>query len=147
MTKGRPVKIGEVIDRLEAHFEEKERLKAILAHLSGECTVEEACERLGIGRSRFFELRERALQGALEGLLPGPAGRPSLVDEIDAEDVDALAEHARFLERELRLADARIDLAFGGIEGGHAPIEDPIERARKRLRKDERKGRRKDRRK
>ena len=147
MTQGRPPNVGEVIDRLEAHFEEKERLKTILDQISEDCSVDEACEGLNISRSRYFELRERALQGALDGLLPGAAGRPSTVEEIDLEDMDALAEHARYLERELKLADAKIDLAFGGVLREQESVEDPIERARKQLRKQQRQSRRQNRKK
>jgi len=48
----------------------KIRLEMILKTRMGEPTVEEACQRLGIGESRFHALRNQWLQEALELLEP-----------------------------------------------------------------------------
>jgi hypothetical protein len=47
----------EYIDQLSGAVEEKERLKTILATLSGDKRVLEACAELGIGETRFHQLR------------------------------------------------------------------------------------------
>jgi hypothetical protein len=63
--------------------------------------VEEVCAALGIGRTRFYELPERALYGALEALFSGPPGpRPRTVD----------AREQRILELEAALSQLQIQL-------------------------------------
>jgi hypothetical protein len=77
MARGRPgLGVGHV-DRLLGDEESKERLRVILRTTAGELTVEEACARLGIGESRFHEIRQAALQAALLALEVGPPGAPA----------------------------------------------------------------------
>lgn len=87
----------EHVDKLAGERETKARLKWILMSLSGEASVNEAAERLGVRASRFHELRDEALMGALEALAPKPAGRPP----------GASAESARVLELERELDRTR----------------------------------------
>ena len=145
MSQGRTPNPDDAIEHLDGAMPEKDRLKVILEQISGGCSVEAACEQLGIGRSRYFELRQQALQGALDGLEPGASGRPRTVEEIDPEDVDALADRARELERELNLAEAKIDLAFDGLLAEAPKKNDPVTEAKKKLRKEQRKSRQKNR--
>lgn len=72
----RPKGVGHV-DKLDGGEQEKRRLKAILASLTGLATVAEASRGLGIRPSRFARLRDLALQGALDRLAPHPVGRPA----------------------------------------------------------------------
>jgi len=70
-------------------------LQRIVETLAGQASVADVCAELGIGESRFHQLRSDALQAALDNLEPRPAGRPPQ----GASPVDArIAE----LERELR---------------------------------------------
>jgi hypothetical protein len=148
MTQGRTPNPDEAIDRLDGLSPEKERLKVILEQVSGSCSVEEACERLGVGRTRYFELRQQALQGALEGLEPGVAGRPRTVEEIDPDDVDALVERTRELEHEMKVAEAKIELAMEGVLVEDPKKKgDPITTAKRKLRKEQRKSRQRNRKK
>jgi hypothetical protein len=98
----RPTLGIEHVDKLEGEQATKLRLKMILMTISGELPVNVAAERLGVGPSRFHELRDEALSGALEALAPKPAGRqPS-----------AAGEHVRVLELEdeLRLAHYQLEV-------------------------------------
>ena len=63
----------EYIDKLEGTVESKERLKAVLETLHGQARLLEACAQLQIGETRFHQLRETALQGALTALEARPA--------------------------------------------------------------------------
>src|SRR5262245_55360204 len=67
----------ECVEKLEGSAEAKRRLELILRTLAGSCRVQEACEELGISEARFHQLRQEALQAALDGLRPRPAGRPA----------------------------------------------------------------------
>ncbi len=53
-----------------------DRGRIFLAASVGEMSVEEACEKLGISRQRFYKLEDRAVGDFLRALKPRPAGRP-----------------------------------------------------------------------
>ncbi len=95
----------EYVDKLDGAEADKERLKAILKTLSGEARLLEACDQLGIRETRFHQLRDRALQGALDALTPRPTGRPSRQNVAVAERVreleQALAEQELVLQQAL----------------------------------------------
>ncbi|MCP3883458.1 MAG: helix-turn-helix domain-containing protein [Sulfitobacter sp.] len=82
----RPVKGADLVDGLEGETEAKRRLKVILEQIGGELTVAEATAELGIGRSTFFELRQKVLRSALAGLEPQPRGRPPAVMQQETEE-------------------------------------------------------------
>jgi len=75
--------------------------------LTGELSAAEAQQKLGIGHSAFYKLREKALQLALEGLEPGHAGRP--------RSPAATQEQERVRELEAELLETRIDLEASRI--------------------------------
>lgn len=102
----------EYIDKLEGSAEEKERLKAILATMYGEKRLLEACAELGIGETRFHQLREAALQAALEAITRRPAGRPSLASLSEPEQVRRHAERIEELELALQEAQVREEIAL-----------------------------------
>lgn len=54
-----------------------ERGRIFLAASVGEMPVEEACQKLGISRQRFYILEDRAVAEFLRALAPRPAGRPA----------------------------------------------------------------------
>jgi len=60
---------------LDGGTDEKHRLTVILRTLTGELTIDGACAALGVSASRFHDLRQAALAGALAALAPRPAGR------------------------------------------------------------------------
>jgi hypothetical protein len=83
-------------------YEEKRRLEVILRTLHGELTVAEACADLGIGESRFHEIRALAIEGAMDALRPGQGGRPRK-DRPPPEEVEKLRREVRELKWELTL--------------------------------------------
>lgn len=95
----------------------------------GEVSVVEACRRLGISRSRYYELRSRYLRYGEAGLLPKPRPpeRPDrrlpapLVDQILAYAV----EHPRPRTIAARLALPR----FGAWRVSHSGVYDVLRRA------------------
>lgn len=98
------------LKKLAASPRAKTRLEWLLKSLTGECTVPEACEALGINESRFHKLRGDWLQAAAASLEPGRAGRrPKVVSP--APQVAALEDKLRTLEVELQAAPVRAELA------------------------------------
>ena len=113
MGAGRPPDGLQHINRLEGPRELKKRLRWIYASMMNQCTVEEACEALGIGPARFHQLRNRVLQSGLEGLAPGKPGRPKKPkpDEELTSKVKSLERQVNELKLELYTADLRRGLA------------------------------------
>ncbi|MBK8172712.1 MAG: hypothetical protein IPK60_20575 [Sandaracinaceae bacterium] len=105
---GRPRLLLEQIDLLVGDEDQKRRLKVIFSVLLGDLSVGEACERLSLGESRYYVLRQQVLEGALRSLSPQPAGRPRVVRETP--DVAALRETQSELERELYQLRVREEL-------------------------------------
>lgn len=101
------------MDRLSGADDGKRRLKIVLDTLSGEKTIEQACEELHVSPSRFHEMRREALQAALEGLTPGAAGRPKHEDPaVDPKHVKDLETENEHLKEELLASYARTEIAL-----------------------------------
>ena len=101
MPAGRPSRGLGHVDHLSGPSESKRRLRVVLETLSGQRTVGEACELLGVNESRFHQLRQTALEGALTALAPRPAGR---------RRKPIPAESSRIAELEAQVLDLRVDL-------------------------------------
>jgi hypothetical protein len=54
----------------------RQRLRVILEVIAGQRRVQQACEDLGLSVTRLEQLRQTALQAALDSLEPRPGGRP-----------------------------------------------------------------------
>lgn len=107
------------IDRLSAEESCKARLRAFLETMSGQCTVKEACRKLGIEQSRFFALRNQWLQEAVDLLAPKPAGRPPTARH-DTPPADS--SMVRELKQQLLTAQLRAKLAEAGVSRpSHGP--------------------------
>ena len=111
MGAGRPPEGLGHVDRLAGPPEDKRRLRVILETLSGERSVEEACLVLGIGEARFHVLRRQALEGALQALAPGHAGRPRREEPEETARVRTLQAEKEELELELYASRVREQLA------------------------------------
>jgi hypothetical protein len=97
------------VDRLEGSEELKQRLRVVLETLTGDLTIADACAELGIGESRFHDLRKLALEGALEAMSPGYTGRPRK-DRPSPEQIDEMRQTIRNLELELRKEQAKTEV-------------------------------------
>lgn len=112
MRTGRPNKGSRHVDSLPGGATEKARLHAIVQALTGERTVDEACAGLGIRRAYFQELRQKALLGALEALVPRQPGRRPQAATVTAAELEALRRDKAELEEELVAMMARVELAM-----------------------------------
>lgn len=109
---GRKPQGWKLIDDLVGDAQSKARVKVFLQTLTGECTVDDACDMLGIGPSRFFKLRNDWLQEAVDLLGPKPLGRPPKTpDEPPAAE---LKRQVHELKQQLLGAELRAKLAEAG---------------------------------
>jgi hypothetical protein len=116
--RGRYPSGPEAVERLAGSAEAKRRLRVLLGVVSGRCRVKDACAQLGLGEARLGQLRRRALLGALAALEPRPGGRPRRRRAVTVGQAEELAARVRELELELRVAQARAEVAE--IRGGTA---------------------------
>ena len=109
--RGRKPTGTNLLEHLEGSERAKARLKAILETLSGQRSIPEVCQELGIQESMFHRVRSEVLQTALDRLEPRPLGRPPLpVSPQDVRSVELEAEN-RHLQLELKAAEVRRELA------------------------------------
>jgi hypothetical protein len=101
----------QIIERLEGSPVAKQRLKVILETIAGRLTIPEACQQVGIGESRFHELRNHTLQATLEALEPRSPGRPPKPTSPEQAEIDTLQAELRRLHFELKAAQTLIDVA------------------------------------
>jgi hypothetical protein len=135
--RGRLPSGPEYVEKLQGPPDAKRRLGAILRTLSGACRVQEACEELGVSEARFHQLRQEALQGALDGLLPRPAGRPA-APPADGR-VSELRQENEGLRLELLAAQTREEIALvlpRLAQGGEAAPEDAAGKKARRRRQE-----------
>ena len=100
-----------LIGKLPASAAARERAKVIFSTLGRQRSVDEACTCLGIGRTRFQDLRRRLLQAAVEALEERAAGRPRLPRDPDDPGKRALRRRVAVLEDELHRLKTELDLA------------------------------------
>ena len=103
---------SEYVDKLEGAAVDKERLKAIFDTMSGAARLQEACDRIGIRERRFHQLRDRALQGALDAIRSRPAGRPSRPTTPEARRIRELEQALAAKELQLQEALVRAEVAL-----------------------------------
>lgn len=110
MSRGRPPLKGALVDTLAGSEQTRQRLRVILATVAGELTIAQACEQLGIGQTRFFELRRQALEGAMAGITAQEPGRPPILESADAARVRQLQEQIDELKFQLYSSRVRAEL-------------------------------------
>lgn len=98
------------VETLEGTELARRRLRRVLETLSGESSVEEACQDLGISAARFAEIRKEALGAALGALEPRAAGRPAAA--APEPELGRAEEEIRRLQRELEVARIREEIAL-----------------------------------
>jgi hypothetical protein len=117
----------QIAKRLEGSPAAKQRLEVILETITGQLTVPQACQQLGIGKSRFHALRNQTLQATLEALEPHPLGRPAKPSWPAQAEVDELQAELRRVRAELELAQVQLRLAHihPGLIGVQSAADDP----------------------
>ena len=98
------------VENLTGSQRAKQRLTTLLLTLESGCTIDEACQRLGVSESHFHALRHQWMQESLELLEPRAVGRPPRDDGAATARIKRLEEEVQQLRRELALAQARCDV-------------------------------------
>lgn len=109
--RGRKPKGAELVKNLDGSETARRRLHQIVRALAGKSSVPEACAELGVGESRFHQLRQEALEGALAALEPRETGRPRRPAVPGAARIAELEEELRELRWELQACHIREELA------------------------------------
>jgi hypothetical protein len=109
--RGRKPTGANLVEHLDGSQRAKARLKAILQTLSGERSIPEVCDELGIQESMFHRVRGEVLQTALSRLEPRPLGRPPSPPAADDLRAAELEEENVRLQMELKAAEVRRELA------------------------------------
>ena len=110
--RGRKPTGANLLEHLEGSERAKTRLKAILETLSGQRSIPEVCEELGIHDSMFHRVRTEVLQTALDRLEPRPLGRhPQQAPLPQDEHVAELEAEILRLQLQLKGAEVRRELA------------------------------------
>ena len=112
MKRGRPTKGSSLVDRVDGSDAARERARVIIQVLAEELTVAEACDKLGIGESRFHQLRERFLNEGVKGLEPRFGGRPAKAESEEQVRVKELEGRVAQLQKELAAAEIKTRIAL-----------------------------------
>jgi hypothetical protein len=102
----------ELLEDMEVSEVARQRLMVILQTLAGALTIEEACQVLGINRSRFHDLRHEFLDraaGLLEPRQPGP--KPNRPTEAQLE-IERLQREIVQLKLDLKATQIREEIAL-----------------------------------
>jgi transposase-like protein len=110
--RGRPVKGAELLDGMEASAVARQRLTLILQTLAGAMTIQEACEVLGVNRSRFHELRRQFLAQATGLLEPRSPGRKSQQPTEAQLEIERLRRQIVQLKLDLKATQVREEIAL-----------------------------------
>jgi hypothetical protein len=109
--RGRKPTGANLVEHLEGSQRAKTRLKAILETLSGQRTIPEVCQELGIQETMFHRVRAEVLQTALSRLEPRPLGRPPQQLSPHDRRIAEVEEENHSLRVELKAAQIRQELA------------------------------------
>ena len=73
----------------------QQRMKVILAHLTGQINASDAAQVLGVSRPTFYGWRKRARTAVLSALVDRPTGRPSQPVDPQKEELRSEVEHMK----------------------------------------------------
>lgn len=110
--RGRPPSGPSYVQQLPGSEQARQRAEVILQTLAGTTPVQQACALLGVGETRFHQLRQEMLTAAIEALEARPSGRPAQVVPPAAAPLQQLQEQLSQLQVDLRVAQVREEIAL-----------------------------------
>jgi hypothetical protein len=126
----------EYMEHFDASDEAKERVRATVEILTGDCRVQEACAQLGLGTTRLEQVRHDVLAGALAGAERKRPGRQPRVVSALEDEVERLRRRVAELEAALEVAAVRAEVTAALPRVGHttaaAEKKTPPRRSRRR---------------
>ena len=108
---GRPTRGVDRIDDFDSSPVAKERAKALLLAVAGDGSITTHLESLGICRTRFVKLRDRALRAFVEALEPRVGGRAATAAAAAAASTDPAALELQRLRDEAALLKWELEAA------------------------------------
>jgi hypothetical protein len=112
MARGRPPAGPEIVNNAEGSEQARKRMQVFLQTISGELTVAQACEQLGLSEARFRELREQIVQAAVSSLEPKAPGRPPQQKSPEQQRIEELEAQVQELKIDLRASQIRAEIAL-----------------------------------
>jgi hypothetical protein len=100
-----------LVQHLEGSERAKQRLEVILETITGELTIDQACQSLGIKPAMLYRLRTEVLEAGLASLEPRPLGRPRHVPTAEELRCEEFRGQVAELKSELKIAVARKEIA------------------------------------
>ena len=100
-----------LVQHLEGSERAKQRLEVILETITGELTIDQACEFLGIKPAMLYRLRTEVLEAGLARLEPRPLGRPRQVPSAEQLRCEELQGQVAELQSELKISAVREEVA------------------------------------
>jgi hypothetical protein len=97
--------------RVSGSEQARARLEVLLETIAGSKTMDEACQALGIQKTRLFNLRIRVLEAAAAVLEPQPTGRPPKAARPETARIAELEAQVNELKVELEASRLRVELA------------------------------------
>ena len=110
--RGRPPRGAKQVDHLTGSIDAKARLRVIMETVSGQKSIKEACRELGVEKSAFYTMRDKALAGALESLEPRQMGRPRAITTGKDKKIEELEHELLETRMDLEAAHIREELAI-----------------------------------
>jgi hypothetical protein len=99
-----------LVERFDSSPQALERARVTLATITGEMTIGQACQRLGLCAARVYRLRADGLQDYVDRCEPRPAGRPRREASPDALRCQELERENAELKTALKIAAMQADL-------------------------------------
>lgn len=140
--RGRPPKGAAQVEHLSGSMDAKTRLRVIMETVSGTKTIREACQELGVEKSAFYKMRDKALEGAIESLEPRQVGRPRAIVSRKDKKIEELEKELLEARMNLEAAYIREELS---IAMPHVLINRDEDKKKKRKAKKKKKKSRQDR--
>ena len=112
---GRASEMETLVERTRVSPEARDRLKVIFRTLFHELSVHDGCAELGVGRTRFQDLRGRMLEYAGASLEARAPGRPRRLGRPQARAEVELQHRVVGLEHEVLRLEVELDLARRGV--------------------------------
>ena len=110
--RGRYPSGPEYVEQVPGSALAKQRARVLLETIAGQRRVQDACTLLGISEPRFDQLRIQGLEQLVQSLEPRLAGRPARTPTPAEERVGQLEAEVAALRLELRIAQARAEVAL-----------------------------------
>lgn len=88
------------------------RLKALMDVFAGKSTVSEACERMGVCESRYFQIKEEMMESCLKSLEPRASGRPRREPTPAELRIQELETEVKRLKLDLDAQRVRAEIAL-----------------------------------